>query len=61
LEFFITETPPLVAFIAAADAAGRKVEALAALRDTIVATNEATDGTCRVTSPYVRCIATRPG
>jgi SAM-dependent methyltransferase len=60
VEFFVTETPPFLAFVNAAQALGRRDEGLAVLRRTMEETNQAVDGTCRLSAPYILLVATKP-
>ena len=59
LDFFLHKSPPFLAFQEAAAAAGTTDQVPAAVHDAVVASNTATDGTCRLPAPYL-LITARP-
>lgn len=59
LETFIGAAGPYVQFMETASSLGRGDEALHELRAALAESNEANDGTCRLSAPYLLAVATR--
>jgi SAM-dependent methyltransferase len=60
IEFFTTNAGPFVAFVAAADAMGRRAEALDALRRALDEANQDSGSGCTIAAPYVLATGIRP-